>query len=197
MLKTLPNHGGLIATSVTGTLIAPLKLAFFLALFMTMPWLLWQIWLFIAPGLHAYEKIRIWPLLLASSLLFYVGIGFCYFIVLPLMFKFFIGITPNYITMTPDIDHYLSFCLKLFLAFGICFEMPIITLVLITTNLLSLKSIQQKRPYVLVIAFTVGMLLTPPDVLSQILLAVPLYLLFELGILIAKVHIHFRKQIQH
>lgn len=186
LLNVLPNNQSLIATSVTGTLIAPLKLSFFITLFITMPLLLFQVWAFIAPGLYQHEKTHVWPLMATSSLLFYCGIAFCYFAVLPLMFSFFVGIAPSYITVMPDVDSYVAFCLKLFLAFGIAFETPVITLLLIMTGVLSLESIKQKRPYVLVIAFTLGMVLTPPDVLSQILLAVPLYLLFELGILLAK-----------
>lgn len=186
LLKALPNNQMLIATSVTAPLIAPLKLCFFVTLFITMPLLLLQVWAFIAPGLYQHEKGHIWPLIISSSILFYSGIVFCYFVVLPLMFNFFVGLAPSYITMMPDTNSYLAFCLKLFLAFGIAFETPIVTLLLVMTGCLSIDTIQQKRPYILVSAFVLGMVLTPPDVLSQVLLAVPLYLLFELGIAFAK-----------
>ena len=196
MLNILPQQQNLIATSVTGTLVAPLKLSFFLTLFLTMPLLLLQFWAFIAPGLYRRERIQVWPLLMMSSTLFYSGIVFCYYAVLPLMFSFFVKIAPSYITVMPDIDSYVAFCLKLFLAFGICFQMPVVTLILTMTGTLSISKIKEKRPYVLVIAFTLGMILTPPDVLSQILLAVPLYLLFELGIVLAKLRLYFINQKQ-
>ena len=187
LIKQLPHANQLIATAVTGTLVAPLKLSFFCALFLAMPFCAHQLWRFFAPGLYQCERFLIWPLLLVSTLLFYAGIAFAYFVVFPLLFTFFINIAPQYITVMPDIDSYVGFCLKLFFAFGLAFQVPILTLLCYWSGLLSLTTISKKRPYVLVAAFTLGMVLTPPDVLSQILLAIPLYLLFELGIIIAKV----------
>jgi sec-independent protein translocase protein TatC len=186
ILQSMPGGQHLIATAVTGTLVAPLKLSFFLSLFLTIPVLLYQVWSFFAPGLYKHERYLIWPLLIISTLLFYCGMSFCYFIVFPLMFKFFVSITPLHVNLTPDIDSYVGFCLKMFMAFGLAFEVPIITLLLARSGIVDVESLQGKRPYVLVIAFTLGMILTPPDVLSQVLLAVPLYLLFEVGLLLAK-----------
>ncbi len=187
LIKQLPDSNQLIATSVTGTFVAPLKLSFFCALFLAMPVFFHQLWCFFSPGLYQRERFLIWPLLLMSTLLFYAGIAFVYFVVFPLLFTFFIKIAPQYITVLPDIDSYVGFCLKLFFAFGLAFQVPILTLLCYWSGLLSLDSISKKRPYVLVAAFTLGMILTPPDVLSQILLAIPLYLLFEIGILFAKI----------
>lgn len=187
LIQQLPAHTGMVATSVTGTFVAPMRLSFYMALFISIPYLLYQLWAFLAPGLYKNEKVMIWPLIFFSSLLFYSGIAFTYFFIFPLMFKFFVSIAPQSIVVMPDIDSFISFTLKMFLAFGISFEVPIITFILIRSGVVSIESLCEKRPYIIVAAFTLGMILTPPDVLSQILLAVPLYLLFESGILLAKI----------
>lgn len=194
LLSQFNNSAPLITTALTGTFVAPLKLTFFLSVFVAMPFIFYQLWCFLAPGLYKKERVMIWPLLLFSTGLFYLGVLFAYFVVFPLLFKFFISIAPSSIIVTPDIVNFIDLVLKLFLAFGICFEVPIFTVVLIVSNVLSLQSVKEKRPYVLVGSFVVGMILTPPDVISQILLALPLYILFEAGILAAKIILRKKEQ---
>lgn len=186
LLKQLPENSKMIATAVTSTITAPLKLCFMLSLLITVPILLYQIWAFVAPGLYIKERKHIGPLLLSSIALFYCGIAFTYFIVFPLLFAFLVKLTPENVTIMPDLYSYLGLALKLFFAFGSCFEVPVITFVLVKSGLVQRQQLQQQRPYVLIAAFVIGMLLTPPDVVSQILLAVPLYLLFEVGLFMSK-----------
>ncbi len=185
LIVQMTGQQHMIATSVTSTFIAPIKFSFFIALFANIPFLLYHLWRFVSPGLYGGEKKNIWPLLIFSTLLFYLGVGFAYEVVLPLLFKFFIGFAPEQITLMPDISSYINLILKLFFAFGITFEVPIITVLLILSGITSAETLKKMRPYIIVGAFTVGMLLTPPDVLSQILLAIPLYCLFECGIIAA------------
>lgn len=186
LLKQLPANSTMIATAVTSTITAPLKLCFMLSLLITIPLLLYQILAFVAPGLYTKERKHIMPLLFSSVALFYLGVLFAYTIVFPLLFAFLVKITPAHVTIMPDIYSYLGLALKLFFAFGICFEVPVVTFVLVHSGLVKYQQLQQQRPYVLIAAFVIGMLLTPPDVLSQVLLAVPLYLLFEIGLFMSK-----------
>lgn len=187
LTKQLPASTTMIATAVTGTFVAPMKLSFYMALFVSIPFLLYQLWAFLSPALYRQEKMMIWPLIIMSSLLFYCGIAFTYFFIFPIMFQFFVSIAPQSIAVMPDIDSFISFILKMFLAFGISFEVPVITFVLIKTGTVPIGTLTEKRPYFIVAAFIIGMLLTPPDVLSQIMLAIPLYLLFESGIFMARI----------
>lgn len=186
LLRHLPKGSELIATGIAAPLITPLKLSFFCALFICVPWLLFEVWGFIAPALYQREKRYLVPLFLGSLFLFFVGMCFAYFVVFPLIFQFMIQAAPSQVKVMPDISHYLDFTLKLFFAFGIAFEVPIVIFLLIFSGLVSSQSLAKKRPIILVAAFILGMLLTPPDVLSQILLAIPLWLLFELGLLAGK-----------
>lgn len=183
----LPEGSEMIVTDVAAPFLTPFKTVFFVALFIAMPAVLFQVWQFVAPGLYKREKRLAIPLMVSSIALFYAGIAFAYFIVFRVMFRFFASVTPGGVEMTPDISAYLSFVLGLFLAFGVAFEVPIATVMLIWSGLVSVKSLKQARPYVFLGAFVVGMLLTPPDVFSQTLLAVPMYLLYEGGLVMARV----------
>lgn len=186
LLKQLPQASQVIATEIASPLFVPLKLTFIVALMIAIPVVLYHIWTFIAPGLYQKESRVVSLLLISSWCLFYAGIAFCYFIVLPLMFNFFQMVAPVSITIMPDINHYLNFTMKMFLSFGLAFEVPVAVVVLIWMNIFSYQQVASKRRHVIVMAFIIGMLLTPPDVVSQILLAIPIWLLFEVGLLIAK-----------
>lgn len=179
----LPENSSMIATEVASPFLTPFKLSLVLALFVAMPFVLHQVWGFIAPALYKKEKRFALPVLLSSIILFYVGIAFAFFIVFPLVFGFFTSAAPDGITIMTDINRYLDFVLKLFFAFGIAFEIPIATLLLIWSGATSAENLKRKRPYVVIGCFIIGMLLTPPDIISQILLAIPMWILFELGIL--------------
>ncbi|WP_150911033.1 twin-arginine translocase subunit TatC [Marinobacter halotolerans] len=182
----LPVGQTMIATDVTAPFFAPLKLALVLAVFVAIPIILYQLWSFIAPGLYAHEKRLAFPLLFTSIILFYLGAAFAYFVVFPLVFGFFTAIGPEGIVELPDITSYLNFVLKMFFAFGVAFEIPIATILLILTGATTPKDLAEKRPYIVVGCFVVGMLLTPPDIISQTLLALPMWLLFEMGILFGR-----------
>ena len=184
--ELLPNGSTMIATDVASPFFAPFKLTVFLSLFLAMPYVLFQVWSFIAPGLYEKEKKLAMPLFISSVLLFYLGIAFCYFIVFPLVFGFFTSIAPVGISVTPDINSYLNFILKLFFAFGLAFEIPVATVILVRTGITSYSSLAKKRPYIIVCCFIFGMLLTPPDVISQSLLAIPTWLLFEFGLVLSR-----------
>ena len=179
----LPEGSSMIATEVASPFLTPFKLSLVLALFMAMPYILHQVWSFIAPGLYKRERRFALPILLSSIILFYIGIAFSFFVVFPLVFGFFTGVVPTGVTIMTDINRYLDFVLKLFFAFGIAFEIPIATLLLIWSGATSAENLKRKRPYVIVGCFVIGMLLTPPDIISQILLAIPMWALFELGII--------------
>ena len=179
----LPEGSSMIATEVASPFLTPFKLSLVLALFMAMPYILHQVWSFIAPGLYKRERRFALPILLSSIVLFYIGIAFSFFVVFPLVFGFFTGVVPTGVTIMTDINRYLDFVLKLFFAFGIAFEIPIATLLLIWSGATSAENLKRKRPYVIVGCFVIGMLLTPPDIISQILLAIPMWALFELGII--------------
>ena len=183
----LPEGTTMIATEVASPFLAPFKLTLVLSIFLAMPFVLHQIWSFIAPGLYTSEKRIAAPLLISSIVLFYAGIAFAFYVVFPLVFSFFTAAAPEGVTVMTDINRYLDFVLKLFFAFGLAFEIPIATVLLIWTGATTCQSMGQKRPYVIVGCFVVGMLLTPPDIISQILLAVPMWILFEVGIIFARV----------
>ena len=182
----LPATSTMIATDVTATFMAPFKLNFFLALMITMPFILYQLWSFIKPALYAKEKSLALPLLLGSIILFYLGISFAYFVALPSILHFFISVAPETVAPMTAINSYLNFCLKLFLVFGLTFEIPIITLVLILIGVVSTEQLVEKRKFIIVGCFFVAMFVTPPDALSMIMLAIPMWLLFEAGLLTGK-----------
>lgn len=186
LLRYLPVGHGLIATNVIAPFYVPFELTFFVAMFLAMPIFLYQLWAFIAPALYKKERRLIWPLLLMSTLLFYLGMVFAYFVVFPIFFHFLANTAPKGVTISPDISQYLDFTLKLFFTFGLMFEVPIVTLLLIYTGVATRQQLVAKRPYVIVGAFILGMLFAPPDVLSQTLLAIPLWLLFEIGLFLAR-----------
>jgi len=185
LIATLPENAQMIATDVASPFFAPFKLTIVISIFIAIPVILYQVWGFIAPGLYQNEKRLLAPLMLGSTLLFYAGISFAYWVVFPVVFAFFTSVAPEGVTIATDISSYLDFILKLFFAFGVAFEIPIAIILVCWTGITSVKSLRQKRPYIIVAAFVVGMLLTPPDVISQTLLALPMLLLFEVGLLIA------------
>ena len=185
----LPEGTSMIATDVTSPFFAPFKLALVLAVFIGVPYILHQIWSFIAPGLYENEKHLAVPLLISSIFLFYAGIAFAYFVVFPLVFGFFTSVGPENVAVMTDISSYLNFVLKIFFAFGVVFEIPIATLLLIWSGATTAESLGQKRAYVIVGCFVVGMLLTPPDIISQSLLALPMWLLFEVGLILGRIFV--------
>jgi len=180
--RILPEGSSMIATEVASPFLTPFKLTMMVAVLISVPFLLHQAWAFIAPGLYRREKKIAAPLLVSSVLLFYAGIAFAYFVVFPLVFAFFTSTAPEGIAVMTDINSYLDFILTMFLAFGLAFEIPIATVLLIWTGVVTPDALTQKRPYVIVGCFVVGMVLTPPDIFSQTLLAVPVWLLFEAGV---------------
>lgn len=180
--RFLPEGASMIATQVASPFLTPFKMTFFVAAVLAMPFLLYQVWSFIAPGLYRNEKRLIMPLMVSSVVLFYSGMAFAYFVVFPLIFAFFTSVAPEGVTVMTDMGHYLDFVIKLFFAFGFAFEIPVATVLLILTGTVSVDNIANKRPYVILGCFVAGMLLTPPDVISQSLLAVPMWLLFEVGV---------------
>lgn len=186
ILRTLPLGGMLIATQVVTPFTAPMKLAFFCTLILLIPYILYQIWAFVAPGLYPHEKKLVRPILLISTALFYVGMAFAHGIICPMTLLFFMQVAPQGVTVMTDISYYLDFILVLYLAFGAAFQVPIVTFLLLKAKVVSIDTLKQHRPYIIVGAFVIGMLLTPPDVVSQILLAIPLLALFEGGLLLAK-----------
>lgn len=183
----LPAGASMIATDVTSPFFAPFKLTMVLSIFLAMPFILHQVWGFISPGLYKHERRIAVPLLVSSIVLFYSGIAFAYYVVFPLIFGFFTSVGPQNVEVMTDISSYLNFVLKLFFAFGVVFEIPIATLLLIWSGVSSVESLSGKRAYVIVGCFVIGMLLTPPDVISQSLLAVPMWMLFELGIVLGRI----------
>ncbi|PIE44188.1 MAG: twin-arginine translocase subunit TatC [Gammaproteobacteria bacterium] len=181
--KFLPEGSTMIATEVASPFLTPLKLSLVLSIFIAIPYVLYQAWSFIAPGLYRHEKVFAIPMLVSSVILFYLGAIFAYFVVFPLVFGFLTSVAPEGVTVMTDISSYLNFVLKLLLAFGLAFEIPIATLLMLKIGITSVAALKQKRPYIIVACFVIGMLLTPPDMISQTLLAVPMWLLFEIGIL--------------
>jgi len=186
VMNALPENTSMVATKVLSPFLTPLKLAFVAAVFIAMPYLLYQMWGFIAPGLYQHEKKLAFPLLLSSIALFYLGAAFAYFVVLPLLFPFLVGVTPEGVKVMPDIADFLDVAIRLFFAFGLAFEVPIATILLVLAGISTPQKLAEKRPYVIVGAFVVGMLLTPPDIISQTLLALPVWLLFEVGLLFSR-----------
>ncbi|GLX80659.1 twin-arginine translocase subunit TatC [Thalassotalea eurytherma] len=194
LLDVLPEGTQMIATEVASPFFAPFKLTLILSLFVAIPVVLYQIWAFIAPGLYQNEKRLIAPLMFGSSILFYAGVAFAYFVVFPLAFAFFTSVAPEGVTIATDISSYLDFILKIFFAFGVAFEIPIAIILLCWTGVTTPAKLRTKRPYIVVGAFVIGMLLTPPDVISQTLLALPMLLLFELGVFIASLQSKNKKE---
>jgi sec-independent protein translocase protein TatC len=186
LMAVLPENSSMIATDVAAPFFAPFKLTFIVAICVAIPYILLQVWQFIAPALYSREKRLMAPLVVSSSLLFYSGIAFAYFIVFPIIFGFFTSVAPEGVTVATDISSYLDFVLKLFFAFGLSFEIPVAILLMVWTGVTTRAELAEKRPYIIVGAFILGMLLTPPDVLSQTLLAVPMWLLFELGLALSR-----------
>lgn len=186
LVARLPEGTQMVAIDVVTPFFTPIKLAFFTAVFATVPYLLYQAWAFVAPGLYRRERRYALPILVSAIVLFYVGCAFAYFVVLPLLFAFLTGVTPEGVAMMTDISRYLDFVLVLFLVFGLCFEVPIAVVILVLLGVVSVEQLKQARPYVIVGAFVIAAIATPPDVLSQILLAVPMCLLYELGIVAAR-----------
>ncbi|MDH5473447.1 MAG: twin-arginine translocase subunit TatC [Gammaproteobacteria bacterium] len=187
LLALMPEGTSMIATGVTSPFLVPFKLVLMLSVLLALPYLLYQMWSFIAPGLYRHEKRLVAPLVFSSVLLFYCGIAFAYFVVFPLLFGFFIAIAPEGVSVMTDIGQYLDFILAIFFAFGIAFEMPVATFLLVHAGATTVESLAEKRPYIIVGVFVIGMLLTPPDVISQSLLAIPMWLLFEIGLLAARI----------
>lgn len=184
LVATMPEGASMIATGVASPFFAPFKLTMVLSFFIAIPYVLYQIWGFIAPGLYRNEKKLVAPLLLSSTLLFYSGMAFAYFVVFPLAFSFFNAVAPDDVLVTPDISEYLSFVLKIFFAFGVAFEIPVAIILMCWTGMTTPDKLRKKRSHVIVGAFVVGMLLTPPDVISQVLLAIPMWFLFEVGVVV-------------
>ncbi len=182
----LPESSTMIATDVTSPFLTPFKLTLVLSLFAAMPYVLYQVWAFVAPGLYKREKKIVIPLFCSSVILFYAGMAFAYYVVFPLVFMFFTSVGPEGVSIMTDIRSYLDFVLKLFFAFGISFEIPIAVVILSWMGAVDPDSLAKKRPYVFILCFVFGMLLTPPDILSQTLLAIPMWLLFEIGIMFGR-----------
>ncbi|NDE02283.1 MAG: twin-arginine translocase subunit TatC [Gammaproteobacteria bacterium] len=194
LINQLPAGSSLIATSVISPFMTPFKLAFFVALFLAMPYVLYQIWAFVAPGLYRHEKRFAMPLLVSSVLLFYAGVAFAYFVVFPVMFQFFANTTPAGVRMMTDITSYMDFVLTMFLCFGLAFEVPVVVVLLVLTRLVSVEKLAEVRGYVLIGIFVVAAVLTPPDAISQTIMAVPMYLLYESGLLMARLMERMRRK---
>jgi sec-independent protein translocase protein TatC len=186
LTRHLPEGANMIAIDVASPFLTPFKLVLMLSVFLAMPVILYQCWAFVAPGLYANEKRLAGPLLVSSILLFYTGVAFAYFVVFPLVFGFFTSVGPEIVSISTDIGRYLDFVLALFFGFGLAFEVPIATIILVAIGVTTPKKLAEKRPYIIVGAFIIGMLLTPPDVISQVLLALPMWVLFEAGLIASK-----------
>lgn len=193
LLAHLPQDSSMIAIDVVSPFLTPLKLSLAMALFIAVPWVLYQAWAFIAPGLYRREKRLVMPLLVSSTALFYSGMAFAYFVILPIFFAFITGTAPEGVAVMTDINRYLNFILTLFFAFGIAFEVPVATIILTLLGVTTPDDLVSKRPYIIVGAFVVGMVLTPPDVISQTLLALPMWVLFEIGVLLSRIMLKRRK----
>jgi sec-independent protein translocase protein TatC len=194
IIDVLPEDKNIIAIGVISPFLTPLKMSLIFAIYIAIPYLLYQIWSFVAPALYKHERQMILPLVISSTFLFYTGLIFSFYVVFPVIFKFLATISPHVVDFTPDIQYYLSFILKVSFAFGVAFEVPVATLLLIISGVTSVEKIKKNRPYIIIGAFILGMLLTPPDIISQTLIAVPVYLLFEIAILIAPLFKNIKKQ---
>jgi sec-independent protein translocase protein TatC len=188
LLDTLPENAQMIATDVASPFFAPFKLTMVLSFFIAIPVVLYQIWGFVAPGLYKNEKRLVAPLLFSSTLLFYLGMAFAYYVVFPLAFSFFTSVAPEGVVINTDISSYLNFVLKIFFAFGLAFEIPVAVVLMCWTGVTTPDKLRAKRPYVIVGVFVLGMLLTPPDIISQTLLAIPMWILYEFGIVIGSIY---------
>lgn len=186
LLASFPENSSMIATQVTSPFMAPFKLLIFSAFLISMPYFFYELWSFIAPGLFENEKSFVGPLIFSTVILFTMGVAFAYFVVCPIIFKFFIGIAPESVIVMTDITQYIGFVMKLVFAFGIAFEMPIATFLLVSSGVVKKSTLATSRPYLILLFFVIGMLLTPPDIFSQLFLAIPMWLLFEIGLLISK-----------
>jgi sec-independent protein translocase protein TatC len=186
LLAALPAGATMIATDVTGTFLVPLKVTLMTGFVVALPYVLYQAWAFVAPGLYQHEKRLALPVIVTSFLFFLVGMAFAYFVVFPVAFGFFASYAPSGVQMMTDIDKYLSFVLTMFLAFGLTFETPVIVVVLVRLGVVGLDKLKAARPYIVVGAFVIGAIFTPPDVISQLLLAIPLWLLYEVGLFVAR-----------
>jgi sec-independent protein translocase protein TatC len=196
LLSLLPEGTSMIATEVASPFFTPIKLAALVAFVVAMPWVLYQVWAFVAPGLYKNERRLVVPLLTSSTLLFYAGVAFAYFLVLPTVFKFMIGIAPEGVAVMTDIAKYLDFVLALFLAFGFAFETPVALVLMVKTGFVTPARLGEVREYVFVGAFVVGAIFTPPDIVSQIMLAIPVYLLYELGIVAARILVPESREVE-
>ncbi len=185
IINVLPADSSIIAIGVISPFLTPLKMVLIIAVYLAMPYLLYQVWSFIAPALYQHEKQMIVPLVVSSTLLFYAGLLFSFYIVFPVIFSFLSSIGPSVVDFTPDIQYYLDFVLKVSFAFGVAFEVPIATILIIMFNITTIEKLKKNRPYVVIGAFVLGMLLTPPDIISQTLIAIPMWLLFEAGLIFA------------
>ncbi len=185
MLAALPKGGQMIATEVTTPFFVPIKVTMMAAFLLAMPWVFYQVWAFVAPGLYQHERRIGVPLVIASVILFLLGMSFAYFLVFPIVFGFIVGVAPEGVAVMTDIGKYLDFVMTLFMAFGITFEVPVAVVLLVKMNMVSVAKLREIRPYVIVGAFVVGAIFTPPDVISQFMLAIPLWILYELGIIVA------------
>lgn len=192
LLALMPEGTSMIATGVTSPFLVPFKLVLLLSVLLTIPYTLHQIWGFVAPGLYKHEKSLAVPLLVSSVVLFYCGIAFAYFVIFPILFGFFLGVTPQGVSVMTDIGQYLDFIIAIFFAFGLAFEVPVATFLLIAAGATTPDKLAEKRPYIIIAAFVFGMLLTPPDVISQSLLAVPMWFLFELGLFMSRIFLKDR-----
>ncbi len=185
LLAKLPKGGQMIATDVTTPFFVPLKVAMMAAFLIALPYILYQIWRFVAPGLYAHEKRLVWPLIVASTALFFCGMAFAYFVVFPVVFGFITASAPQGVAVMTDIDKYLSFVIGMFMAFGITFQVPVAVILIVRMGFVSVEKLREIRPYVIVGAFILGAIFTPPDIVSQFMLAIPLWLLYEAGIIVA------------
>tara|TARA_A100001011_G_scaffold132581_1_gene139714 strand:- start:253 stop:951 length:699 start_codon:yes stop_codon:yes gene_type:complete len=186
LINLLPDGATMIATEVASPFMAPIKLTLYVAMLFSMPWLFYQIWMFISPGLYSNERTFTGPLLFSTIILFFSGASFAFFIVCPIIFKFFIGMAPESIIIMTDISQYLSFIFKLVFAFGVAFEIPVATILLVKSGFATRNNLIKARPYLVILFLIIGMLLTPPDIFSQLFLAIPMWVLFEIGIIFAK-----------
>jgi sec-independent protein translocase protein TatC len=189
MLASLPVGAKMIATGVSAPFLVPMKVTLVLALILSLPWVFYQAWAFVAPGLYAHEKRLVLPLVISSSLLFIAGVAFCYFFVFGRVFHFITNFAPTSIAVMPDIENYLDFVISMCLAFGATFEVPVVVVILVRMGIVSVEKLKSFRPYIIVGAFVIAAIVTPPDVVSQLALAVPMWLLFELGLLLAPVFV--------
>ncbi|MEZ3501173.1 Sec-independent protein translocase subunit TatC [Pantoea sp. KPR_PJ] len=189
LISQLPTGASMIATDVASPFFTPIKLTIIVSVFLAVPVILYQVWAFVAPALYRHERKLVMPLLFSSTMLFYVGVAFAYFVVFPLAFGFFAKTAPQGVTIATDIKNYLDFVMTLFMAFGVAFEVPVAIVLLCWTGITTPEDLKKKRPYILVGAFVVGMLLTPPDVFSQTLLAIPMYCLFEVGVFFSRYYV--------